>query len=318
MQLGIIGAGAVGQAVASLAAEYGHTVTTLADSESAVVDSDGLDVETAFKNKESEGIIGNQDTEEAIEGSYEALIEVTPTTIGNAEPAFSHVKAALERDRHVVLSNKGPMAERYGDVRSLERDSEGVVKFEATVGGTMPVLSTISALGSNHITGIRGAFNSRANFILSRMAAESLEYEHVLAEAEELGVVKEDSSFDVEGIETALSCSILANVLDQAGQEIALDDVAIKGIDHLPSSTLELAQEDGRTIRLIGEIKDDRIHVGPQLVSGNGPLAVTNLRTVAQLETKYAGQTSVSGDRSSEYAVATTILRDVQQLERSR
>lgn len=318
MQLGILGAGAVSRAVASLAIENGHTVTALADSKSAVVNSNGVDIESAFKRKELEGTIGDLEVDEAVEGSYEALIEVTPTTINSAEPAFSHVKTALERNRHVVLGNKAPLAERYGDVRALEQESKGTVKFGATIGGTMPMLSTIRDFGSDQITGIRGAFDSRSNFILSRMAAEGLDYEHVLAEAEEIGVIEGESSFDVEGIETALTCSILANVLAEPGNEFSLEDVTVKGIDQIPSSTLKLAREDGQTVRLIGEIRNDQIRVEPRLVSEDKALAVTNLRTVAQLETKHADLTTLSGNGSSKDAIATALLRDIHQLEYSQ
>ena len=81
-------------------------------------------------------------------GAYDVLVEATPSTLGDAEPGFGHVKAALERDRHVVLANKGPVAERYGEVRALERESAGEVYLEATVGGAMPVLSTIADFGA--------------------------------------------------------------------------------------------------------------------------------------------------------------------------
>jgi len=43
-----------------------------------------------------------------LDGEYDVLVEATPTTLGDAQPGFDHVRTALERDRHVVLANKGP------------------------------------------------------------------------------------------------------------------------------------------------------------------------------------------------------------------
>src|SRR5699024_2887584 len=141
MNLAIVGCGAVGRAVCDLAESYGHRITALADSTSAVTDAAGIDVETALERKIRDGTVGSADPERALDAEYDVLVEATPTTLDDAEPGFSHVLGALERDRHVVLANKGPVAERYDDLRSAERDSAGRVLFEATVGGAIPVLS---------------------------------------------------------------------------------------------------------------------------------------------------------------------------------
>ncbi len=309
-----MGAGAVGRAVADLAGEYGHAVTALADSTSAAVDAEGIDVEATLDRKASEGVVGPDDPEDALEGSYDVLVEATPTTLDDAEPGFGHVRTALERDRHVVLANKGPVAERYADVRDLEDASAGSVLFEATVGGAIPVLSTIADFGPGKITAARGVLNGTANFVLSRMAAEGLGYEHVLAEAQDLGVAEADPSFDVQGTDAALKCVILANVLAQGEREYTLDDAAVEGIEDLPGTALELAHEDGRTIRLIGEVADGEVRVGPRLVPENAALAVTGTRNIVQFETTHAGQLNISGRGAGGPETATAVLADVGRL----
>ena len=308
-----MGAGAVGTSVVDLASEYDHTVTAFADSRSAVVDADGIDGGAVVERKESEGIVGDADPEDALEADYDVLVEATPTTLGDAQPGFGHVERALERDRHVVLANKGPVAERYADVRALEDESAGEVYFEATVGGAMPVLSTIADFGPDHITAARGVLNGTANFILSRMAAEGLGYEHVLAEAQDLGVAEADPTFDVEGIDAALKFVIMANVLGD-GREYTLDDATVEGIKDVPASALELANEDGRTIRLIGEVSDGEVRVGPRLVPEHGALAVTGTRNIVQLETTHAGRLNVSGRGAGGPETATAVLADVDRL----
>ena len=314
MRLAVVGVGAVGSAVADLATEYGHTVTGLADSRSGAVDADGIDVAAVLDRKEREGVVGSADPEDALAGAYDVLVEATPTTLGDAQPGFGHVRTALRRDRHVVLANKGPVAERYADVRALERDSGGRVLFEATVGGAMPVLSTITDFGPDRITAVRGVLNGTANFILSRMAAEGLGYEHVLAEAQDLGVAEADPSFDVEGTDAALKCVIVANVLAEGDREYTLEDATVEGIKDVPASALELAHEDGRTIRLIGEVSDGEVSVGPRLVPEQGALAVTGTRNIVQLETTHAGRLNVSGRGAGGPETATAVLADVDRL----
>jgi len=315
MKLAVLGAGAVGSSVAELAGDYGHTVTALADSSTAAVDPAGIDVAAALDRKSEANGVGDSDPEAALGADYDVLVEATPTTLGVAQPGFGHVEHALQRDRHVVLANKGPVAERYGEVRDLERNSEGTVLFEATVGGAMPVLSTIADFDAAHINAVRGVLNGTANFILSRMAAEGLGYEHVLAEAQDLGVAEADPTFDVDGTDAALKCVIVANVLAGNGQEFSLDDATVKGIQDIPDSAIELAQEDGQTIRLIGEVTSDgAVRVGPRLVPEHGTLAVAGTRNIVQLETEHAGRLNISGRGAGGPETASAVLADVGRL----
>jgi homoserine dehydrogenase len=316
VRLAVVGSGAVGSSVAELAGEYGHSVTALADSSSAVVDADGIDVEATLDRKRQDGIVGSADPQDALRADYDALVEATPTTLGDAQPGFGNLRAALERDRHVVLANKGPVAERYAEVRDLEADSDGTVLFEATVGGAMPVLSTISDFRPDNITAVRGVLNGTANFILSRMAGEGLDYAHVLNEAQDLGVAEADPSFDVEGTDAALKCVIVANVLAQGDREYTLDDAYVDGIHDLPVSALDIANEDGQTIRLIGEVSGDTVSVGPRLVPEHGALAVTGTRNIVQFETKHAGRLNVSGRGAGGPETASAVLADVDRLPR--
>ncbi|MDL5363931.1 homoserine dehydrogenase [Halalkalicoccus sp. NIPERK01] len=313
MRLAVVGAGAVGRSVLELAAEYGHSVVAIADSESATVDPDGLDPATVLARKDDEGRVGSADPAEALDAAYDALVEATPTTLGDAEPGFSHAVAALERDRHVVLANKGPVAERYSDLRAAERASAGEVRFEATVGGAIPAISTIEDFGPDHITAARGVLNGTANFILTRMAAEGLDYEHVLAEAQDLGVAEADPSFDVQGTDAALKCVIMANVLSGNG-EFTLADAEVEGIEGVPGSALELAAEDGRTVRLIGEATREGVRVGPRLIPEHGTLAVSGTRNIVQIETTHAGRLNLSGRGAGGPETATAVLSDVGRL----
>ncbi|WP_247006313.1 homoserine dehydrogenase [Halorientalis litorea] len=314
MKLAVVGAGVVGQSVAELAGEYGHTVTAVADSSSAVADADGIDVDALLDRKREEGRVGSEAPDAALDAEYDALVEASPTTLGDAQPGFGHVRAALERDRHVVLANKGPVAERYDDVRELEAESAGSVRFEATVGGAIPVLSTVEDFGPGNITAARGVLNGTANFVLSRMAAEGLGYEHVLAEAQDMGVAEADPAFDVEGTDAALKCVILANVLAQGERTYRLEDAEVEGITDVPGSALELAGADGRTVRLVGEVSGDTVRVGPRLVPDGSSLAVAGTTNIVQLETERAGRLNLSGRGAGGPETATAVLSDVGRL----
>jgi homoserine dehydrogenase len=312
MRLAVMGAGAVGRSVARLAPAYGQTVTALADSSGAVMDPDGIDADAALERKANSGTVGEADPSTLLDAEYDVLVEATPTTLGDAEPGFSHVTAALSRGRDVVLANKGPVAERYDDVMGAVAESEGAIRFEATVGGAIPAIATAEGIGPEHINAARGVLNGTANFVLNRMQTEGLAYEHVLAEAQDLGVAESDPSFDVQGTDAALKGVILANVLDGGGHELA--DAHIEGIEDFPANALNVAAEDGMTIRLIAEVTADRVRVGPRLVPENDTLAVTGTMNILQFDTEHAGQLNVSGRGAGGPETASAVLADVKRL----
>ena len=99
MRLAVLGAGAVGTSVVELAADYGHTVTALADSSSAAVDADGIDVASALEAKRTDGVAGSAEPDDALDGEYDVLVEATPTTLGDAQPGFGHVRTLAGRRR---------------------------------------------------------------------------------------------------------------------------------------------------------------------------------------------------------------------------
>ncbi|QCS44976.1 homoserine dehydrogenase [Natrinema versiforme] len=314
MKLAVFGVGAVGESVLKLASKDDHEIVAIADSTSAAVDADGIAVEKALSRKSYRDQVGSEAIEDALAANYDVLIEATPTTLDDAEPGFSHVRTALERDRHAVLANKGPVAQRYAELREIERSSDGTMLFEATVGGAIPVLSTI-ADHSGEVTSVRGVLNGTANFILSRMGTEGLDYEHILAEAQDLGVAEADPSFDVQGTDTALKCVILANVLKDGDYTLA--DAEVNGIESLPGSALEVTAQDDRTIRLLGEVSTEgTIRVGPRLVTKNSSLAVSGTVNTVQLETEHSGTLNLSGQGAGGPETASAVLSDVRRLER--
>jgi homoserine dehydrogenase len=314
MRLAIVGAGSVGRAVLNQASQRGHSVVAIADSSAAAVDPDGLDAAEILRRKAQEGQVGSAAPDTLFEAPYDVLVEATPTTLESAEPGFGHVERALSADRDVVLANKGPVAERYQDLQALVDGSAGRVRFEATVAGAIPVMATIAAYGPAQVSAVRGILNGTANFILTRMASESLAYDHVLAEAQELGVAEADPSFDVDGTDAALKCVIIANVLSQGDQIHRLAEADITGIEAIPTSAHQAARDAGKTIRLVGEVGEDGVRVGPRLVPVDDPLAVTGTENIVRLELADAGPMHLAGRGAGGPETAAAVLADIDRL----
>jgi homoserine dehydrogenase len=127
----------------------------------------------------------------------------------------------------------------------MAEDNGVMMKFEATVGGTMPLISLVErTLVGNTILGIRGIFNGTCNYILTRMTEEGIPYTHALSEAQDLGIAEADPSYDVEGVDTAGKVVILANSL--FNMNIKYSDVDVTGITGVTPEALALAKKRRR------------------------------------------------------------------------
>jgi len=239
------------------------------------------------------------------------VIEATPTNIDSGEPGLSHMMAAFNTKKHVVTSNKGPLAVAFQKLRKAAEKNGVQFRFEASVGGAMPVLNLVrETLQANEILGIEGILNGTCNYILTRMSTEGLPYEHVLSEAKELGIAEADPTYDIEGIDTACKLVILANAI--FGMNVGYKDADVTGITQITPEALKLASDDGYVIKLIGEIQDkNRPMVAPRLVPKDHPLAVGGTLNVISFRTDLAGEITITGSGAGAVETSSSILSDL-------
>jgi len=317
MKVALIGLGSVGKGVAEMIAkkDLGLTITGMADSKSGCMDSSGLDILQVLEKKRKTGTCGDRTitTQDIIErATYDALIEVTPTNALSGEPAIGYIKAALARKKHVVTSNKGPVALAYKELANMAAKKGVMLRYEATVGGAIPIMHTLEhGLCGNEILAIYGVLNGTCNYILTRMAAEGLTYEQALMEAREMGYAEADPTYDVKGIDAAIKLVILANTI--WGDGVKLGDVDLTGIDLLTPDALRLAEDEGCTIRLIAEAipKKHLLRVSPRIIEKNHPLVVEGTLNAITLETDMANEITLIGRGAGSVETASAIIGDL-------
>jgi homoserine dehydrogenase len=317
MRIVILGFGSVGRGIARaiLAKNLDLTVTGLADSRSGLIDPAGIDLLAALDRKGNGDLCGNPDVSPAdvvAKADYDVLVEVTPTNVDDGEPALGYIRAALGRSKHVVTSNKGPIALAYPELRDLAAANGVFLKYEATVCGAIPLIHAMQeGLAGNTISRLYGVFNGTCNYILTRMAEDSLTYEQALAEARELGYAEADPTYDVEGIDAAIKLVILANaILDM---RTTLDDVERTGITLLTPEALRLAEDQDCTIRLIGEIVPEAgvLRVSPRIVAKAHPLVVEGTLNAVTVETDLAGDLTFIGKGAGSTETASAVIGDL-------
>ncbi|MCZ7384732.1 MAG: homoserine dehydrogenase [Candidatus Methanoperedens sp.] len=328
IKISIIGFGAVGQGVArSLLSKqeylkkqgYDIRVVAISDSKGSEINTKGIDLGEAVNRKKEKGTVATG-TETALEiirdVEHDIVVEVTPTNIKNGEPGLGNIRAALAAGRHVVTSNKGPLALRFTELKEAAEDNGLHLRYEATVGGAVPVFNLVhEALAGNSIIGIEGILNGTCNYILTRMEEERMPYELVLKEAQELGIAETDPTYDVEGIDSAIKLVIIANSI--FGQNATYSDVDITGITKITPEALELANKNNYVVKLVCEAREGKLTVAPRLVPKRHPLAVGGTLNVASILTDLAGRITISGKGAGSIETASSILSDILYIARN-
>ena len=253
------------------------------------------------------------------------LIELTPTKPQDGQPALDHMLLAFQKGMHVVTANKGPLVTSF---RTLLRASERagkMLKFGCATAAALPTTNVAYYdLTGCQILGIRGILNGTSNYILTTMVEERLEFASALEQAQIMGIAEQDPSLDIEGIDTAIKLTILANALYNV--DLTLRDAEITGIRHLSAAEVADAFVKGTPYKLIGSaipsfegprVSGVTIKVAPEPVPSSDPLAnVTGTAKGVVFSTDLMGSLFVSGGNSSPTGAAAAILRDLINLSR--
>ena len=329
MRILLVGFGAVGQALATLLIKerdwlvknfgFDPQVTAILDSQGSCRDDNGLDLSLALKVKAKTGTIRNYPDKGRREtlGSTiisdteaETLIETTPSNFKNGEPGLSNIKRALSSRKHVVTTNKGPLALAMPALLELAKHRSLQFQFSGTVGGGTPFLSFASkCLPGEKIIAVQGILNGTTNYILSRMDDTCVSFEEALSEAQKKGYAETDPRNDIEGLDTAAKIVILANWVMK--QRISLGDVEVMGISGTSLENIDQARATGSRIKLIGRIAGSQASVRPERVSQVNPICVPDALNALTFTTEHTRDVTLIGRGAGGEETASAIIRDL-------
>ncbi len=301
-RLALIGFGNVGQGFAEILSEngeelaqrYGAQFQIVAVSDllkGSVYDPQGIDPAVLLAAVREEGHLDNVpvaqrgwDAIETIRGSSaDIIVELSYTDLETGQPALDHIRTALEHGKHVVTTNKGPIALNYQELMALAAEKDLQVGVEGTVmSGTPALIMGRDLLAGAGVERIQGILNGTTNYILTQMEAGA-PYAEALADAQERGFAEADPAGDVEGHDAAGKAVILANMLMDAGLTMA--DVETQGITNLTPQEIAAAAADEERWKLIALIErvDDAVQasVQPRRLPASHPLAMVGGATNA-------------------------------------
>jgi homoserine dehydrogenase len=329
MRIILIGYGVVGKGVTAILArrysekvkDYGFNpkIVAIADIDGAVINSRGLGPEKLEAIRQR-GYPISADPEfghpgipalEVIQSvEAEVVVEVTPVNIKTAEPALSHITTAFKTGKHVVTTNKGPLALAMPALTELAEYNNVFLRFSGTVGGGTPMLEFAKrCLAGDKILSIKGILNGTTNYILTEMSQNRVTFQEALTNAQKLGYAETEPSMDIDGFDTACKVVILANWI--MNKKITLKDVDRTGIRDVNLEMLDEAAKRGNTIKLIGSIDGDIQSVKPTEIGITNPLCVSGVLNAITYSTEYAADQTLIGRGAGGVETASAVLRDL-------
>jgi homoserine dehydrogenase len=260
-------------------------------------------------------------------------IDVVVELMGGDEPAHTLIAAALSMGKSVVTANKHVVAHHGAELEATARRTGGVLRFEAAVGGGIPVLGPLATdLAANRVERIRGIVNGTTNFILTAMTdpASPFEFEAALAEAQRLGYAEADPSGDVEGLDAVNKLVILARLAFDAWLDPAAvatrpdgaDGPAGPGITTVSLADQQDARRAGRIIRLVatasagddGEIQAAVLATALPLESALG--RTSGVRNRIEVDAVPVGRIGFDGPGAGGAATSSAVLGDLMAIAR--
>lgn len=243
-------------------------------------------------------------------------IDIVAEAMGGVEPAFSFVKASLEKGKHVVSSNKELVAVKGFELLEAARENNVNFFFEAAVGGGIPIIRPISrCLAANDISEVAGILNGTTNFILTKMIEQGVSFAQALKTAQELGYAEKDPTADVEGLDAMRKICILASLC--FGKHVSPDGVYAEGITKITGEDVAFADKYDSVIKLIARAKKLdggklSVMVSPCLVKKSSMLSgVRDVFNACLIKGDMTGDVLMYGKGAGSEATASAMVGDI-------
>ena len=244
----------------------------------------------------------------------DVVVEMTPLDIpGQGAAAIANVREALERGRHVITCNKGPIAWAYRPLRDLAREKGRAFLYETTVMDGAPVFNLVErCLQGNVLQRFEGILNATTNYVLGILERGG-SLEEAIEAAQAIGVAEADPRYDLDGWDAAVKVAALANVLLDG--DIIPEEVERESLAAIPPEQIR-----GRRIKMVceGWREGGRVRgrVRARKISLDDPFAlVEGTGSILRLETDIAGKIVLTEEDPDLSTTAYGVISDLFRLK---
>lgn len=246
-------------------------------------------------------------------------IDVVVELIDDAEEAFLIVSEALKRKKHVVTANKKMLAHHLKELYQLQRENNVSLLYEASVGGSIPILRTLEEYFDNEeLEKVSGILNGTSNYILTKTISEGQAYSEALKQAQQNGYAESDPTNDVEGYDPKFKAIIVA--LHAFGLIIPVESILNVGITSLQDEDIQYAREKNYKIKLTPVIQrlsnnEISVFVLPRFVTNSSQLFnIENEYNGVVVEGSFSGEQFLQGKGAGSYPTGAAVLSDISAL----
>ncbi len=248
-------------------------------------------------------------------------VDIVIELMGGEDAALAAIRTSLSTGRSVVTGNKEVMAKHGAELFTLAHSADAALRFEAAVGGAIPVISALQrGLTGARIHALRAIINGTTNYILSQMASEGVAFEEALSNAQAHGYAEADPGNDINGIDAAYKLAVLASLA--YGSSVSPESIHCEGIANLAARDFRYARELGYAIKLLAVAKerddgaiDARVH--PAFMDSQALLAkVDGVYNAVQFDSESAGELLLYGRGAGAGPTTSAVLSDLVDVAR--
>jgi homoserine dehydrogenase len=315
-RVAILGCGVVGSAVAWRLATDPLPAVEL----SHVFDRRAGEKRAAFGDVASRGagVVWTTRIDDILSSDADIVVEA----VGGLEPAAEWIRRALDSGKSVVTANKQVVARHGPELQRLAWRQGRQLRFEASVGGGMPIVRAIGdGLAGDRITRIVAVLNGTSNAVLSQIETTGCTLGAALQLARASGWAEADPSADLDGTDAAAKLAILCALAFR----LRIDPARIetRSIGRLGPSEFSQARCAGGVLRQIAwaelDMRSVTAWVAPALVPRSSIFAqMSGPQNAALITGEYSGDHAILGTGAGGDATSVAVIADLVAIARDR
>ena len=258
--------------------------------------------------------------DEVLQSDADVVVEA----IGGVEPAADWIRAALLAGKSVVTANKQVVARHGASLLQLAARQGRQLRFEAAVGGAMPIVRAIGeGLAGDRITRLVAILNGTTNAVLSQMEATGCALDVAVRDARARGYAEADPSADLDGHDARAKLAILCALA--FGLRVDPSRIDVRSSASIGAADFARARQRGATIRQIAYADYER--AASALTAWVAPVEVDRTsmfgrtkgpQNAALITGAHSGETGLFGAGAGGDATAVAVLGDIAAIARDR
>ncbi|EIB7122744.1 homoserine dehydrogenase [Acinetobacter baumannii] len=324
VNVAICGFGRIGQQIAELLLnrstyykqkyQIDARLVGVCNSSSGLIDQEGLQASKWLDKTQYQAGLTEQKFLEKVQA--DVIIETGPSDYVTGGKGLFYLNYALTHSMHAIAVSKGALVVEGKKLINLAHQHNKKLFFSGATAAALPTVDLFEYnLAGCQILEIEGVFTGTTNFILNDMLQHECAFTESLEKAQAKGIAEPDSSFDVDGWDTAAKITILANTV--LGADVKIQDIPRQGISHVTVEHIRGWKKENVAPRLVGfiHLKNQQIHTGVELrlVPANHPFAhLQGSNKCIRVLTQEMGEFVVSGGASARLATAAAALKDFE------